>query len=83
MEQQLNITLDKTTEIICDECDNKSFMPGVMLRKASKFLTGGTQDSLIPIQVFMCSTCGHVNEEFIPKALKEQYAEFEEIEKND
>jgi hypothetical protein len=64
---QLNISLDKTTPIICEKCEYDVFKEGVMLRKASKFLTGTTQDALIPIPVFACGKCGHVNEEFIPK----------------
>jgi len=70
MEQQLNISLDKTTGVVCEECDNQVFREGVMLRKASRFITGTAQDALIPIQVFACSKCGHVNEEFLPSQLK-------------
>jgi DNA-directed RNA polymerase subunit M/transcription elongation factor TFIIS len=70
MEQQLNISLDKTTGMSCDECDNEIFQEGVMLRKASRFLTGTAQDAMIPIQVFACSKCGHVNEEFLPLQLR-------------
>jgi uncharacterized Zn finger protein len=70
MEQpQLNIGLDKTTAASCDECENEVFQEGVMLRKASRFLTGTSQDAIIPIPVFTCSKCGHVNAEFLPKNL--------------
>jgi uncharacterized Zn finger protein len=73
MEQQpinLNISLDKTVEIVCDKCSGKVFQEGLMLRKASKFLTGTAQDALIPLPVFSCAACGHVNEEFLPEPLK-------------
>ena len=30
-------------------------------------MTGTAQDALLPIPVFACSKCGHVNEEFLPK----------------
>ena len=70
MEQQLNISLDKTTGMSCDECGNEIFQEGVMLRKASRFLTGTAQDAMIPIQVFACSKCGHVNNEFLPLQLR-------------
>jgi uncharacterized Zn finger protein len=69
MEQQLNIGLDKTVAASCDECQNEIFQEGILLRKASRFLTGTSQDAIIPIPVFMCSKCGHVNEEFLPKNL--------------
>lgn len=70
-QQQLNISLDKTTAASCDECQNEVFQEGVLLRKASRFLTGTAQDALIPIPVFVCSKCEHVNEEFMPKQLKQ------------
>ena len=75
MEQQLNISLDKTTGVVCEECDNQVFQEGVMLRKASRFLTGTAQDALVPIQVFSCAKCGHVNEEFLPSQLKNKSEE--------
>lgn len=75
MEQQLNISLDKTTGIKCDKCQNEIFQEGMMLRKASRFLTGTEQDALIPIPIFSCSKCGHVNDEFIPMQLRTDNAE--------
>ena len=69
-QQQVNISLDKTTGISCDNCKGEVFQEGVMLRKASRFLTGTAQDALVPIQVFSCAKCGHVNEEFLPLQLR-------------
>lgn len=74
-QQQLNISLDKTVEITCNKCENNTFIEGVMLRKASRFITGTSQDALIPIPVFACSKCGNVNEEFLPSQLKQQTEE--------
>lgn len=79
-QQQMNLSLNETTEVKCDKCDNKTFISSFLLRKASKFMTGTEKDALIPINVMMCSECGHINEEFIPYELKNQYTEFEEIE---
>lgn len=79
MQQQLNINMDKTTGIVCDKCKNAVFSPGILLRKASRFLTGTSQDAIIPIQVFSCNKCGHVNDEFLPVQLKGlEEVEFEE-----
>lgn len=63
----LNISLDKTTPIACDECSNETFTQVVRLRTASKFLVGGDQDILIPIPVFACAKCNHINQQFEPK----------------
>jgi len=69
-QMNLNISLDKTIELKCDECGNSAFQEVVLLRKASRFITGTSQDAMIPIPVFACSKCGHVNEEFLPMQLR-------------
>ena len=74
-QMNLNITLDKTAAVSCDSCDHEVFQEGVMLRKASRFITGTAQDALIPIQVFTCSKCGNVNEEFLPSQLRNKSEE--------
>jgi hypothetical protein len=71
MEQQnINISLDKTTAVTCEKCENEVFAEGTLLRKASRFLTGTSTDALIPIPLFYCTKCGHTNEEFLPIQLK-------------
>jgi uncharacterized Zn finger protein len=73
MEQQqmnLNITLDKTAPVVCDECDSETFQEVLLLRKASRFVTGTAQDALIPIPVFACTKCGYINEDLLPPQLR-------------
>lgn len=67
---KLNVTLEKTVPVECEECQHQVFQEGVMLRKASKFLTGTAQDAIVPIPVFACAKCGHVNADFLPKGLQ-------------
>jgi hypothetical protein len=69
---KLNVSLDKTVPIVCEECEGQVFTEGVVLRKVSRFLTGQPQDGLIPIPVFACNKCQHVNEEFLPKELQKK-----------
>jgi DNA-directed RNA polymerase subunit RPC12/RpoP len=66
-ELNMNVSLKDTTPVACEECGNEIFVEGVMLRKISRFVTGTAQDALMPIPVFTCSKCGHVNAEFMPK----------------
>lgn len=66
---QLNVTLDKTTPILCEGCQNETFIQVTFLREVSKFIAGTDQDALVPIPSFACSKCGHVNEKFQPKNL--------------
>ena len=67
---KLNVSLDKTTPIVCEKCGNQTFTEAVILREVSKFLTGQAQDGIIPIPVFACTICSHVNAKFIPPELK-------------
>jgi uncharacterized Zn finger protein len=64
---KMNISLEDTTEITCDECGSATFHEAVMLRSVSRFITGTAQDGMMPIPVFACDKCGHVNEQFLPK----------------
>lgn len=66
---KLNVSLDKTTGVVCESCGSETFQEALLLRKVSKFLTGQAQDGILPIPTFVCSKCGHVNEEFYPKEL--------------
>lgn len=66
-ELNMNVSLKDTTAINCEECEWEIFTEGIMLRKISRFVTGTTQDALMPIPVFACAKCGHVNKDFLPK----------------
>ena len=71
MNNQLNVDITQTTPVTCEECGLPYFEQGLILRKASKFLTGTGQDGYIPIPVFCCKKCGHVNKAFQPKEIKD------------
>lgn len=72
MEQpRMNISLDQTQAVECDSCGKTYFEEVLHIRKASGILTGTGQTSYMPIPVFACSACGHVNAEFLPPELRE------------
>ena len=64
---KMNISLEDTTEITCDACGSAIFHEAVVLRSISRFITGTAQDGMMPIPVFACDKCGHVNDQFMPK----------------
>jgi len=68
----LNITLDKTIPMSCEACESSVFHEVVMIRKASKFLIGAAQDALIPIPVFACAKCNHVNSDLLPPDVRKE-----------
>lgn len=69
MQDQINVDINQTTEVICEKCNGKIFQQGLVIRKASGLLTGQSKPSYIPIPVFQCADCGHVNSEFKPKEM--------------
>lgn len=71
MQQNLNVDINQTAAVTCNECGHTFFDQALVLRKASGFLTGTGQPTYIPIPVFACKSCGHVNGEFLPKEVKD------------
>ena len=68
MEQpQFNIDLSQTTPVVCEECGHEHFTEVSLMRKLSPMLSPTGQAAMIPIPVFACAKCGHVNKEFLPK----------------
>ena len=71
MQRNINVDINQTTGVTCDECGGTIFTEGLAIRKASGLLTGTGQPSYVPIPVFACIKCGHVNNEFLPKQVKD------------
>jgi hypothetical protein len=71
-QNNINISLDKTTSVSCNNCNGRLFNEGIILQKVSKFISGTSQDALIPINVMYCVACKKVLEETLPIQLKNQ-----------
>lgn len=70
MQNNINVDINQTSAVLCEECSHELFDHALHLRKASGLLTGTGKPSYIPIPVFSCRECGHVNAEFQPTAGK-------------
>ena len=64
---QMNIDFSQTTAEVCEKCENDTFQQVYQMRKLSALLSPTGQESMIPIQVFACAKCGHINKGFLPK----------------
>jgi hypothetical protein len=53
------------------ECGNNVFMPGVRFKKLSKIMTGQPQDTIIPIEMYLCTQCGKPLQELLPTELRD------------
>ena len=56
--------MKSATVLKCESCDNDTFEEVIKLRKLSKLVTGQAKDTLVPIPMFACKKCGHINKEF-------------------
>ena len=62
--QELNIDFSKTTAESCEKCESKTFTQRFLIRKLSALLSPHGKETMIPMQVFACAKCGHINKEF-------------------
>ena len=72
---KMNVDIKQTTPIKSEE-GNQLFQEAVILRKASKFLVGTSEDALIPIAVFIDVKTNKIVTELLPKELREEYEEY-------
>ena len=63
----LNVDFSQTTAEICEKCDNDTFVQVFKMRKLSALLSPAGKETIIPINVFACNKCGHINDDFLPK----------------
>ncbi len=65
MNQNINIDLNNVDNIKCDECENETFVPAFVIKHISALMSPTGQETMVPIQLFKCSKCGHINERFL------------------
>ena len=56
------MTHAKTIE--CEKCGCVGFKQTMMLKKLSPLVSPNGKEAIIPVGVFACESCGHVNKEF-------------------
>ena len=49
----------------------KIFLPGYRFKKISRLLTGAPKDSVMPIELYVCASCGKPLNELLPQELQE------------
>ena len=62
MQEQIDIS--KTTPVKCEKCENQTFKQTLLIRKLSALVSPNGQETIVPMAVFACEKCGHVNSEF-------------------
>ena len=65
-----NIDLTHATTLECEKCGGVGFKQTMMLKKLSPLVSPNGQEAIIPVGVFACESCGHVNKEFAEADVK-------------
>ena len=61
-----NLSYASTEPIKCEKCDSEVFQPAFILRKVSALVSPTGKETIVPVQLFACISCGHVNEDMYP-----------------
>jgi hypothetical protein len=61
---KMKIDLREQPTVKCVKCESLWFEEVTMIKKVSKLLTGGTEDTIVPFPTYRCADCKHMNEEF-------------------
>ena len=70
--QQPQIDLAQTTSVPNDS-GGQLFEQGFVLRKVSRFITGGNEDAVLPIPVFYDGATGKILKDTLPPELRDEY----------
>lgn len=52
-------------DVKCDSCGSSNFINIYKIRKISGLMSGSGRDMVVPVPVYACADCGHVNEKFL------------------
>lgn len=66
IQQKINIDLSQATTMTCAECGSEQFKMEYLIKKVSALLSPTGDEMVIPMQVFSCSKCGIIPEDFLP-----------------
>tara|TARA_R110002167_G_scaffold71286_3_gene201223 strand:+ start:109 stop:357 length:249 start_codon:yes stop_codon:yes gene_type:complete len=64
---QVKLNPNDLEDVLCTECENQTFEPVFLFKKLSAVLAPSGRDTLVPLQTYKCTKCGHMNDEFLPK----------------
>jgi DNA-directed RNA polymerase subunit RPC12/RpoP len=67
----MNFNLNDARDMECQNCGGKIFLPAYRFKKISRLLTGQPKDSVMPIELYVCASCGAPLNELLPQELQE------------
>ena len=67
----MHIDMNNAVDMVCEKCGNKTFKNTNLIKTISAIVSPSGKEMIIPIPVFACDKCGHVNEEFLKNEFEE------------
>jgi len=64
--KEVKINPNDLEDVVCEHCGNQTFTQAFLFKKISAVMSPNGKASMIPLQVFKCDECGHINKDFIP-----------------
>lgn len=62
---QMNVKPTELDDVKCEKCDNYTFQPVVLMKRLPALISPTQKEAFMPMQVYACNGCGHVNKRFI------------------
>jgi len=76
--QQPKLDWSQAQDFTCSHCGGEYFINAVMVKKFSKFVTGTSNDAVVPVDILLCGSCGKPVDELIPHQLRKKPQEQQE-----
>ena len=76
--QQPKLDWSQAQDFTCSHCGGEYFINAVMVKKFSKFVTGTSNDAVVPVDILLCGSCGKPVDELIPQQLRKKPQEQQE-----
>lgn len=67
--------LSTAETVTCDSCQGTYFESAFVIKRVGAKGSPTGQAGVIPIPVFVCKSCGHINSEFVPTEEKLKQAQ--------
>ena len=78
---QVNMDFNSLEDMKCDQCGDLRFEQVFILKRVSALMSPSGKAGVMPVGVFACLLCGHINAEFIPQMKSSSEGSKEEVQK--
>lgn len=62
---KMNVKPTELDDVKCDKCDNFTFTTVMLMKRLPALISPTQKEAFMPMQVYACNSCGHVNKRFI------------------